>query len=53
MGAFTIKYDDRISGFHFEHKGISIDSFSFEFSENLFSNAVVFFLFNCLKNYGR
>ena len=32
MGAFTLKYDDRILGFHFEHRGISAtDSFSFDF----------------------
>jgi len=32
MGAFTLKYDDRILGFHFEHRNISAtDSFSFDF----------------------
>ena len=60
MGAFTLKYDDRILGFHFEHRNISAtDSFSFDFflktcfQMQLCFLFFVFFsslsLFNCLK----
>ena len=51
--AFTIKYDDRVLGFHFEYRGISaIDSFSFDFfwKFDFFKCCYAFFfLFKCLK----
>ena len=55
MGAFTLKYDDRILGFPFEHRGISAtDSFSFDFFLKIcfqmqFCFFLSFSLFNCFK----